>query len=99
MKSVKIKLVEDEIVFHQQSVFQEGDEMVVFSLKEFLKFQLEIKKCLEHTLSIAKDCSNQKSKNVPSTDALRMLNWINKIEAEINKMDKTDIQKNLCSFK
>ena len=86
------------MVFHQQSVFQEGEEMVIFSLGEFLKFQLEIKKCLEHTLSIAEDCSSRKSKNVPSTDALRMLNWIKKIEAELNKMDKTDIQKNLWSF-
>ncbi len=99
MKSVKIKLKKDEMVFHQQSVFQEGDEMVIFSLDEFLKFQLELKKCLEHVLTIAEDCSSQKSKNVPSTDALRMLNWIKKMEEEINKMDKTDIQKNLWSFK
>lgn len=87
------------MVFHQQSVFQEGDEMVIFSLEEFLKFQLEIKKCLERTLSIAEDCSSQKSKNVPSTDALCILNWIKKMEEELNKMDKTDIQKNLWSFK
>jgi hypothetical protein len=28
-----------------------------------------------------------------------MLNWIKKMEEELNKMDKTDIQKNLWSFK
>ena len=96
---MKIQLKENEMVFHQQGVFQEGDEMVIFSLEEFLKFQLELKKCLEHVLNIAEDCSSQKSKNVPSTDALRIYNWIIKMEEKINKMDKTDIQKNLWSFK
>ncbi len=99
MKSVKLQLKDDELVFHQQSIFQEGDELVVFSLKEFLKFQLELKKCLENALKVSKDSVNNKSKNSPSTDALRIYNWIKIMESEIEKMDKTDIQKNLLSFK
>jgi hypothetical protein len=99
MKSVKLKLKNDELVFHQQSIFQEGDEMVVFSEKEFLKFQLDMKNCIENALKVSNDSINNKSKNSPSTDALRIYNWIKLMENEIRKMDKTDIQKNLSSFK
>ncbi len=99
MKSVKLQLKNDELVFHRQSIFQEGDELVVFSLKEFLKFQLNLKKCMENALKVSNDSVNNRSKNSPSTDALRIYNWIKIMESEIEKMDKTDIQKNLLSFK
>lgn len=99
MRSVKLQLKNDELVFHRQSIFQEGDELVVFSLKEFLKFQLELKKCMENALKVSHDSVNNRSKNSPSTDALRIYNWIKIMESEIEKMDKTDIQKNLLSFK
>lgn len=99
MKKVKIKLEEGEISFHKQSVFENGDELVVFSVEEFVKFYQELKECLDNALSIADDSLKQKSGNVPSTDALRIYNWIKKMEDNLETLDKTDIQKNLCSFK
>lgn len=99
MKSVKLKLKNDDLFFHRQSIFEEGDKLVVFSLKEFLKFQLELKKCMENALKVSYDSINNRTKNSPSTDALRIYNWIKIMESEIEKMDKTDIQKNLLSFK
>ncbi|MDP3034991.1 MAG: hypothetical protein Q8M97_07785 [Methanobacteriaceae archaeon] len=54
---------------------------------------------MENALKVSHDSVNNRSKNSPSTDALRIYNWIKIMESEIEKMDKTDIQKNLLSFK
>lgn len=99
MKSVKLKLKNDELVFHQQSIFQEGDELVVFSEKEFLKFQWSMKKYIENAIKLSKNSISNRSKNSHSTDALRIYNWIKVMENKMEKMDKTDIQKNLLPFK
>lgn len=98
MKFVKLKLKENEEVFQRQSLFNEGDELVVFSLEEFLKFKSDLEECLKTALDISKKSLNNKSNNSPSTDALRVNNWIKILEAKVDRLDKTDIQKNLLTF-
>lgn len=38
---------DDELLFFSQGVFKANDELIVFSLEEFLKFRQDLKKYLD----------------------------------------------------
>lgn len=99
MKSVKLEMSDDELLFFRQGVFQADDELVVFSLEEFLKFKRRLKKYLREANQIVDENRNNQSKHGPTVDAQRILNWIKKAEEEIEKLNQTDIQKDLFSYK
>jgi hypothetical protein len=97
MKSVKLEMSEDELLFFRQGVFKADDEIVVFSLEEFLKFRRALKKYLREANQIVEYSRNNKSSHGATVDAQRILNWVKKAEEEIKKLDKTDVQKDLFS--
>lgn len=97
MKSVKLEMYDDELLFFRQGVFRADDEIVVFSLEEFLKFRRALKKYLREANQIVEDSKNGKSSHGATVDAQRILNWVKKAEEEIEKLDKTDVQKDLFS--
>lgn len=97
MKSVKLEMSDDELLFFRQGVFKADDEIVVFSLEDFLKFRMALKKYLREANQIVDDSKNRKSQHGASVDAQRILNWIKMAEEEIEKLNKTDVQKDLFS--
>lgn len=99
MKSLKLEISDDELLFFKYGIFKAEDELLVFSLEEFLKFKRSLKKYLKETNKIIEDSKNNQSQHGPSVDAQRILNWIKKAEEEIEKLNKTDIQKDLFSYK
>lgn len=99
MKSIRIKMSRDEAVFFRQGVFSGEEELLIFSLDDFLEFKMEMDKFLKEALQIVKNSQNKKSRHGPAVDAQRILNWIKKVESELEALDQTDVQKNLNYYK
>ena len=95
MKSLKIKKPEDEVILYGHGVFDHDEELVVFSLKDFLIFQGDVQKSLEAALEIVHDSRNNNSTHGPRVDAQRTLNWIKKSQENLRKIKKDDGQKRL----
>ncbi|MBU4535254.1 MAG: hypothetical protein KKF16_05425 [Euryarchaeota archaeon] len=95
MKSIKIKNPEDEVILYSHGVFRADEELVVFSLKDFLIFQEDVKKSLEATREIIQDSRNNNSTHGPRVDAQRTLNWIKMTQENLQKIKKDDGQKRL----
>ncbi|GAB6056853.1 hypothetical protein JCM15415_21810 [Methanobacterium movens] len=93
MKSIKIKNPEDEVILYSHGVFNHDEELVVFSLKDFLIFQGDVKKSLEAAMEIVNDSRNNNSTHGPRVDAQRTLNWIKKTQGNLKKIKKDDGQK------
>ncbi|QUH24206.1 hypothetical protein HYG87_10780 [Methanobacterium alkalithermotolerans] len=94
-KSLKLKKPEDEVILYRHGVFSHDEELVVFSLKDFLIFQEDVKKSLDHALEIVNDSRNNMSTHGPRVDAQRTLNWIKKTQENLQKIKKDDGQKRL----
>lgn len=99
MKSLKLEIVDDDLLFFKHGVFKVDDELVVFSLDEYSKFKKVMMKYLMEANQIVEESRNNKSQHGPTVDAQRILNWIRKTEEEIEKLNQTDIQKDLLSYK
>ncbi|GAB6056597.1 hypothetical protein JCM15415_19130 [Methanobacterium movens] len=95
MKSLKMKKPEDEVILYHHGVFRPHEELVVFSLKDFLIFQGDVQKSLEAAREIVHDSRNNNSVHGPRVDAQRTLNWIKKTEENLQKIKKDDGQKQL----
>ena len=95
MKSLKIKKPEDEVILYNHGVFRPHEELVVFSLKDFLIFQEDVQKSLDHALEIVYDSRNNMSTHGPRVDAQRTLNWIKKTEGNLQKIKRDDGQNRL----
>jgi hypothetical protein len=99
LKSLRLKISDDETVFYRQGIFKGDDDLLIFSLDDFLKFKEELNNYLTEIMEIVEDSRNKRSKHGPTVDAQRILNWIKKMEAEIEQLDQTDVQKNLNAYK
>ncbi|MBU4608519.1 MAG: hypothetical protein KKA38_08470 [Euryarchaeota archaeon] len=95
MKSLKMKKPEDEVILYSHGVFNLDEELLVFSLKDFLIFQGDVQESLDHALEIVNDSRNNNSSHGPRVDAQRTLNWIKKTEENLQKIKKDDGQKRL----
>lgn len=99
MKFVHLEISTDESIFYRQGVFKGEDDLLIFSLDDFLKFRNELNEYINEAMGIVNDSKNNRSRHGPAMDSQRILNWIKKMEMEIEKLDQTDIQKNLISYK
>jgi ketopantoate hydroxymethyltransferase len=99
MKLVKIKISHDEAVFYRQGVFTGCDDLVIFPMEDFLSFHNNLKDCLNNAMNIVEDSRNHQSKHGAINDAQRIINWLKLVDQEIEKLNKTDVQKNLLSYK
>ncbi|MCK9150602.1 hypothetical protein [Methanobacterium alcaliphilum] len=99
MKFICLTMSYDEAIFYRQGVFTGEDDLLIFSLDDFLKFREYMKEYLGETLKIVDVSKNNSSRHGPGVDAQRIINWIKKMEIEIEKLNQTDIQKNLSSYK
>ncbi len=93
MKSLKMKKPDDELMLYHHGVFPADEEILVFSLKDFLIFQGDVQKSLEAALEIVEDSRNNNSTHGPRVDAQRTLNWIKKTQENLQKIKKDDGQK------
>ncbi|MDP1551483.1 MAG: hypothetical protein Q8M06_00520 [Methanobacteriaceae archaeon] len=98
MKSIRMKMADDELIFFGQGVFKGDEDLIVFSLEEFLIFRRQLKRALREANWIVENSRNNKSGHGPTVDAQRILNFINKMEDEIERLYETDVQKNLKSY-
>ncbi len=98
MKTLIRKIPPNEAMLYGQGVFTEKEELILLSLTEFSKWQVNLKYSLNEALEIVEESAQNKSKHGPQVDARRILNWIRKTRASLEIMENRKQEKKISYF-
>lgn len=98
MKTVIRKAPPDEETLYSQGIFTKEEELILFSVSEFSKWQEDFKNCLKEALEIVEESEKNKSRHGPRVDTQRIVNWIRKSRASLAIMENRKQEKKISSF-